>query len=85
MKDDISHYILSSINTFYKKKYTKRCSVKGSTIYTRPLFFIAAIVAFKMVKIMRDQILTVWENDIFFCTNEFVFSYFIFSLPDMFY
>jgi len=76
------HQIIRFIKT---TKYTKRCRVKGSTIYTKPIFFIAALVAFKMVRIMSEQSLTVYENDIFFGTDEFVFSYFIFSSLDMFY
>jgi hypothetical protein len=78
-------YLHQLIRFIKETKYTKRCSVKGSTIYTRPLFFIVARVTSKMVKIMCDQILTVWKNDMFFGTDEFVFSYFIFSSSDMFY
>jgi hypothetical protein len=47
--------------------------VKSSAIYARPFFFIVALVASKMVKIMSDQILTVWENNLFFGIDVFVF------------
>jgi len=52
--------------------------VKSSTSYIRPLFFIVACFAFKMDKILSDQISTLQKDN----TNEnFLFSYFRFLSP----
>ncbi len=60
-----------------KIKCTRRRSVKSSTIYIRPLFFIAVLFALKMVKVFKSQILNVRKRYFFLVQDKFVFSYFI--------
>src|ERR1700733_9552633 len=47
-------------------------------------YFIVAFFVFKMDKILSDQISTVRKWDVFLIQAEFIFSYFILLLPDMF-
>ena len=66
------------ISCIKKTKYIKRCSVKSSTIYIRPLFFIVARFAFKMDKTLSDQISTLRKD---YTNEKFLFSYFVFLSP----
>ncbi len=66
-----------------KAKYTTRCSVKSSTIYVEQLILQLYFSFSKSTKFWATKFRRC-EKFFLFVQNEFVFSYFIFLLPDMF-
>ena len=59
--------------------------MKSSTTYIGQLVFTVALFVFKIDKILSDQNFDAAKAIFFLVRDEFVFSYFLFLLPDMFY
>ena len=72
------------ITLHWKTKYTRRCSVKNSTIDKEPVIFKLYFFVLKISKSLSGIISPLRNWDVFLVRDQFVPSCFIFLLFDMF-